>query len=75
MNNNDSKKSDSEKIIYSVVGAVIICNFIPAYIPYCVVGGVLLGSLYGIADIISKSDYANSKYVSKENVKYFDDNK
>lgn len=71
----DKKKNDVEIIIYSVVGVIIICNFIPAYIPYCIFGGLLLGSLYGIADIISKSDYVNSKYVSKESVKYFDDNK
>lgn len=66
------KTSNTETIIYSVVGAVIVCSFIPAYIPYCIFGSGLLASLYGIADIISKSNYVNSQYVSKENVKYFE---
>lgn len=66
------KTSNTETIIYSVVGAVIVCSFIPLYIPYCIFGGGLIRSVYGIADIISKSNYASSKYVSKENVKYFE---
>ena len=70
---NDTKKNDSEIIIYSIIGATIICSFIPSYIPYIVFGGGLLRSLYKIADIISRSDYVNNNYVSKENVKYFDE--
>ena len=68
----NNTKSDSEVIIYSIVGATIICYFVPSYIPYLIFGGGLLGSLYKIADIISKSDYASNNYVSKENIKYFE---
>ena len=69
----NNTKSDSEIIIYSIVGTTIICYFVPTYIPYLIFGGGLLVSLYKIADIISKSDYVNNNYVSKENIKYFND--
>lgn len=68
---NNTKKNDSEVIIYSILGVGIIGYFIPSYIPYLIFGGGLLGSLYKIADIILKSDYVNNNYVSKENIKYF----
>lgn len=66
-----NKKNDSEGIIYSVVGAGIICYFIPLYIPYFVFGAGLLGSLYRIVDIINKSEYYNSNYIEKEEIEYF----
>ena len=68
----NNTKSDSEITIYSIVGATIICYFVPIYIPYAIFGGGLLCSLYKIANIISKSDYVNNNYVSKENIKYFE---
>lgn len=58
---NDKKKfynkpSDTEKVVYSVLGGVVISCFAPMYIPYCLCFGGLMIGLYGTFDVISKSD-------------------
>lgn len=70
---NQRGENNSEILIYSVLGVAIIGYFIPTYIPYLIFGGGLLGSLYKAADIVSKSSYEDMDYVSKENIKYFND--
>lgn len=50
----EEKATEGEIIIWSVVGAVVICALSPSYVPYVVFGGGLLASLYGIASIIEK---------------------
>ena len=46
--------TDGEVLIYGITGAAIICAFAPTMIPATIAWSGLLGSLYGIATIISK---------------------
>lgn len=55
-NQRKNETSDSEKMVYCGVGAYMILYFCPQYIlPSICIGGIII-SVYGILDIINKSD-------------------
>lgn len=56
MNKKNESHGSSEKVIYSTLGGGIILAMCPQWIPACIFGGGLLISVYGILDIINKSD-------------------
>ena len=72
-NDNNNEK---EFMIYSALGGGLIACFMPVYIPMLLCWGGLLGSLYGIANVISKSNNSNNfNFISKEEIKYFENKK
>lgn len=57
---NKEDHSNFEKTVYSVLGGFIILSLAPTYIPYCLCFGGLMVSLYGIVDVVNKSDACKS---------------
>ena len=68
--NSNNKKNDIEIITYSIVGGVLILYLMPSYIPYMICYSGIIGSLYGILNILKKYDTSND-FVSKEDIEYF----
>lgn len=66
----NNKKNDIEIITYSIVGGVLILYLMPSYIPYMICYSGIIGSLYGILNILKKYDTSND-FVSKEDIEYF----
>lgn len=56
MNKKNESHSNSEKFTCSALGVGIILSIVPQWIPICVFGGGLVISIYGILDVINKSD-------------------
>lgn len=54
--NHKNESNNSEKVIYSALGGFVILKLAPFYIPYVICFGGLMISLYGILDVINKSD-------------------
>lgn len=71
MNKNNESHSSSEKVIYSALGGGIILSMAPQWMPICIFGGGLLISIYGILDVINKSDARSQfdlqKYIENSN--------
>lgn len=63
-------------ITYSVVGGGICLALMPGYIPYVICYSGIIGSLYGIGKILEKyKDAEEMNFISKENIKYFNNDK
>lgn len=56
----NKETNNVEKTVYSTVGGFVILTLAPSFIPYCLCFGGLLISLYGIVDVINKSDAVSS---------------
>ena len=48
----EQRATEGEIIVYGLAGTILVCYFIPTYIPLALAWSGLLGSLYGIASII-----------------------
>ena len=63
-------------ITYSIVGGSICLTLMPGYIPYVICYSGIIGSLYGISKILQKNkDAEEMNFISKENIKYFNNDK
>lgn len=62
---NNQEHSKTEKVIYTTLGGFIILKLAPIYIPYCMCFGGLMVSLYGILDVINKSDSRDAFDIKK----------
>lgn len=72
MKNNQSQSNTVEIMTYSVLGAFIIGYLEPTYIPYMIIGGVLVSSLLGILKLLDTKDYDTDFIeVEKDKIKYF----
>ncbi len=52
----NEQHSNSEKIVYSGLGTFIILKLMPCYIPFVLCFTGLIIGLFGIIDVINKSD-------------------
>lgn len=78
MNNKGTPNEDNniKTITYSVIGGGICLTLMPGYIPYVICYGGIIGSLYGIGKILEKyKDAEEMNFISKENIKYFNNDK
>ena len=71
-----SQKNDSsdntETLVYSVVGGVVCCYFMPSYIPIFICVGGLIFCTYGIIKVLDKyKNIEDMNFVEKEKVECF----
>lgn len=73
MKNNQSQSNTVEIMTYSVLGAFIIGYLEPTYIPYMIIGGVLVSSLLGILKLLTNTNDYDTDFieVEKDKIKYF----
>lgn len=63
-------------ITYSIVGGSICLTLMPGYIPYVICYSGIICSLYGISKILQRNkDAEEMNFISKENIKYFNNDK